>query len=123
MKTIAERKSFMTNNKIKKTAKINLRVTPEEYISIKEKSKKASLSVSELIRRLLDDETIVEAPPVDFYAMIREIKRVGSNLDQVLHKLNAAGIAHPLELKRCANRIWEVIDLLYKTYSPGKRNN
>ena len=113
----------MTNNKIKKTAKINLRVTPEEYISIKEKLKKASHSVSELIRRLLDDETIVESPPVDFYAMIRGIKRVGSNLDQVLHKLNAVGIAHPLELKRCANRIWEVIDLLYKTYSPGKRNN
>lgn len=113
----------MTKNKIKKTAKINLRVTPEEYISIKEKSKKASLSVSELIRRSLDDEAIVEAPPVDFYEMIREIKRVGSNLDQVLHKLNAVGIAHPLELKRCANRIWEVIDLLYKTYNPRKRNN
>ena len=113
----------MTKNKIKKTAKINLRVTPEEYISINEKSKKASLSVSELIRRSLDDETIVEAPPVDFYEIIREIKRVGSNLDQVLHKLNAAGIAHPLELKRCANRICEVIDLLYKTYRPGKRNN
>ena len=113
----------MTKNEIKKTAKINLRVTPEEYISIKEKSKKASLSVSELIRRSLDDETIVEAPPVDFYEMIREIKRVGSNLDQVLHKLNAAGIAHPLELKRCANRIWEVIDLIYETYRPGKRNN
>lgn len=113
----------MVKNKSKKTSQINLRVTPEEYISIKEKSKKASLSVSELIRRSLDDETIVEAPPVDFYEMIREIKRVGSNLDQVLHKLNAAGISHPLELKRCANRICKVIDLLYKTYRPGKRNN
>ena len=113
----------MTKNKIKKTAKINLRVTPEEYISIKKKAKKAGLSTSELIRRLLDGETIVEAPSVDFYEMIREIKRVGSNLNQVLHKLNTAGIAHPLELKRCANRIWEVIDLIYETYRPEKSNN
>lgn len=113
----------MTKNNIKKTAKINLRVTPEEYELIKKKAKKAGLSTSELIRRLLDDETIVEAPSVDFYEMIREIKRVGSNLNQVLHKLNAAGIAHPLELKRCANRILEVMNMLYETYRPGKRNN
>lgn len=113
----------MTKNKNKKTAKINLRVTPEEYISIKKKAKKAGLSTSELIRRLLDGETIVEAPSVDFYEMIREIKRVGSNLNQVQHKLNAVGIAHPLELKRCANRILEVMNMLYETYRPGKRNN
>ena len=113
----------MTKINIKKTAQINLRVTPEEFISIKEKAKKAGLSISELIRRSLEGETIVEAPPVEFNEMIREIKRVGSNLNQVLHKLNAAGIAHPLELKRCANRILEVMNMLYETYRPGKRNN
>ena len=113
----------MTKNNIKKSVKINLRVTPEEYELIKKKAKKAGLSTSELIRRLLDGETIVEAPSADFYEMIREIKRVGSNLNQVLHKLNAAGIAHPLELKRCANRILEVMNMLYETYRPGKRNN
>ena len=113
----------MTKINIKKTAQINLRVTPEEFISIKEKAKKAGLSISELIRRSLEGETIVEAPPVEFNEMIREIKRVGSNLNQVLHKLNAAGIAHPLEMKRCASRILEVMNLLYETYYPRKRND
>jgi hypothetical protein len=97
-----------------------IRVTPTEYVEIKSNTDKAGLSMSEYARRILTGETIVAAPPADLNILIREVKRVGSNLHQVLHKLNVLGIAHPLELERCAEDIRDVLNLIYRTYRPGK---
>ena len=113
----------MATEKEKKTVRIYIRVTPKEYRTIKQKAADSGLNTSEFTRRSVMNKTIVETPPVEFNEMIREIKRVGSNLNQVCYKLNALEIAYPLELKRCANRIREVIDLLYETYRPGKGEN
>ena len=113
----------MATEKEKKTVRIYIRVTPKEYRTIKQKAADSGLNTSEFTRRSVMNKTIVETPPVEFNEMIREIKRVGSNLNQVCYKLNALGIAHPLELKRCANRIREVMDLLYEIYKPGEGEN
>ena len=103
-----------------RSLQIHFRVTPSEFYSIKADAVKAGLSVSEFARRSLTGEQIVSAPPVEFTEMIREIKRVGSNINQLVRKLNALGIAHPLELERNADDIQEVIKTLYLTYRPGK---
>lgn len=97
-----------------------IRVTPTEYVEIKSNTDKAGLSMSEYARRILTGETIVAAPPANLNILIREVKRVGSNLHQVLHKLNVLGIAHPLELERCAEDISDILNLIYRTYRPGK---
>lgn len=103
-----------------KTVQIHFRVTSSEYESIKNNADKSGLSLSEYARRSLVGEKVMAAPPAEFGELIREIKRIGSNLNQVLRKLNALGIAHPLELERCAANITEVISMLYHTFRPGK---
>ena len=103
-----------------KTVQIHFRVTSSEYESIKNNADKSGLSLSEYARRSLVGEKVMAAPPVEFGELIREIKRIGSNLNQVLRKLNALGIAHPLELERCAENITGVINMLYQTFRPGK---
>ena len=104
----------------KRTVQIHCRVTESEYNTIKDNEKIAGLNLSDYYRRSLLGEKIVASPPVDFTIMIREIKRVGSNLNQLNHKLNVFGIAHPLEIERNSNDIREVIRMLYRTYRPGK---
>ena len=104
------------------TIQFLIRLTPKEYELLRKNSAVAGLSMSEYTRKSLVGEKIVAAPPVDFDYFIREVKRVGSNLHQVLRKLNILGIAHPLELERCANEIHEVMDLIYQTYWPEKEN-
>ena len=104
----------------KRTIRLFIRVTQSEYEAIKAKSAKAGLSLSEYSRRILLGETVVEAPPVDFILLIREVKRVGSNLNQVLKKINVLGVAHPQELERCADNILETMNLIYQTYRPTK---
>ena len=98
----------MANKKEKHSVQFLIRVTPTEYVEIKNNTDKSGLSMSEYARRILTGETIVAAPPADLNILIREVKRVGSNLHQVLQKLNILGIAHPLELERCATDISEV---------------
>ena len=104
----------------KKALRIYIRVTSDEYESIKKNADKSGLSISEYARRSLVGDKVVAAPPADFGELIREIKRIGSNLNQVVRKLNALGIAHPLELERCAANITEVIEMLYQTFRPEK---
>lgn len=110
----------MVNKKDNRDIRLFIRVTPEELEAIKQNQNKTGLRLSEYARRLLMGEVVVAAPPADLNILIREVKRVGSNLHQVLQKLNILGIAHPLELERCATDISEVLDLIYRTYRPGK---
>ena len=110
----------MTIKKENRTILFRIRLTQKEYETLKKNSSMSGLSMSEYGRRSLIGEKIVAAPPADFIVFIREIKRVGSNLNQVLRKLNILGIAHSLELERCASDLHDVLNLIYQTYRPGK---
>ena len=70
----------------KRTVMILFRVTQNEYEVIKKKSAASGMSMSEFIRKTLMGKKIVSAPPADFPFLIREIKRVGNNLNQVLRR-------------------------------------
>ena len=103
-----------------RTVSILFRVTPSECKAIRAKAKKSGLSMSEFIRRSLNGQKITTAPPVDFYTLLWQIKRIGSNLDQLLRKLNTYGIAYSIELEKCEDDIKEMKRLLIETYQPGK---
>ena len=103
-----------------RTVSILFRVTPNECKVIRAKAKKSGLSMSEFIRRSLNGQKITTAPPVDFYTLLWQIKRIGSNLDQLLRKLNTYGIAYSIELEKCEDDIKEMKRLLIETYQPGK---
>ena len=103
-----------------RTVSILFRVTPNECKAIRAKAKMSGLSMSEFIRRSLNCQKITTAPPVDFYTLLWQIKRIGSNLDQLLRKLNTYGIAYSLELENCEEDIKEMKRLLIETYQPGK---
>ena len=104
----------------KRTIQLHVRVLPSEYEKFKEKAAESGLSLSEYTRRVLIGEQIVAAPPADYFDLVREVKRVGSNLNRLLRKLNALGIVHDLELKRCEREIHETVKVLYQAFRPEK---
>lgn len=107
-------------NKIERSIQIHFRVTQKEYKTIKEKAAESGLSISEFSRRILMDGKVLAAPPVDFYTLLWQIKRVGSNLDQLLRKLNAFGIAYSLDLERCEDDIHEMRRLMIESFITDK---
>ena len=113
----------MPRKKTERPIQIHFRVTQKEYEIIKTKVEQSGLSMSEFARKTFLDKKIVSAPPADFPALIREIKRVGGNLNQLVRKLNTLGIAHSLDLENCENEIRETERMLYRTFRPGKGEN
>ena len=63
---------------------MELRLSEQEALTLAQKSEKAHLSHSEFVRRLITDSTVHEAPPVDYFTLITELRRVGSNVNQLL---------------------------------------
>ena len=110
----------MPRKKTERPIQIHFRVTQSEYDVIKSKVEKSGLSMSEFARKTFLDKKIVSAPPADFPTLIREVKRIGGNLNQLVRKLNTLGIAHSLELEKCENEIRETERMLYRTFRPGK---
>ena len=110
----------MPRKKTERPIQIHFRVTQSEYDVIKSKVGKSGLSMSEFARKTFLDKKIVSAPPADFPDLIREVKRIGGNLNQLVRKLNTLGIAHSLELEKCENEIRETERMLYRTFRPGK---
>ena len=110
----------MPRKKTERPIQIHFRVSKNEYETIKKKVNQSGLSMSEFARKTFLDKKIVSAPPADFPVLIREVKRIGGNLNQLVRKLNALGIAHSSELKNCETEIRETERMLYRTFRPGK---
>lgn len=108
----------MPPKKTERPVQIHFRLTEKEYQAIMKKVEESGLSISEFSRRTLLGQTIVSAPPADFFTLIREVKRVGSNLYQLVRKLNVLGIAHSYELERLQNDITDTVTMLYRTFRP-----
>ena len=66
---------------------------------IPKKAKKAGLPRERFCRRVLNDTIVQEAPPAEFSELIRQVKRTGSNIDQLLKMARANGFLQLTELQ------------------------
>ena len=69
-----------TKRKARFTKQILIRFSEEEYEMLVDKAKKAGLSHSEFIRRLIRGMDIKASPPQSFDYLIREMKSIGNSL-------------------------------------------
>ena len=58
-----------------------------------------------------------EAPPVDFTTMIWELRRVGSNINQLLVKANTVGFIDAPMLRKALDETHSVEDKLMEAYT------
>ena len=63
---------------------MKIRFTRGELDALTKKSRKAGLSREGYCRRILKGAVVKENPPVDVPTLIREVRRVGYNIDQLL---------------------------------------
>ena len=66
--------------------------TKDELSDLTKKARKARLSIGGFIRRAVRDLEVKEAPPADVPMLIREVRRVGYNIDQLLKIANTKGL-------------------------------
>lgn len=104
----------------KRTNAFLIRLSDEEITKLNEAVKKTNLSREEVVRRLLQDIEIREAPPADVPYLLREIKRVGNNINQILLLANVKGFFDTAKLSAALDELEKVEDLIFDIYTGAR---
>jgi hypothetical protein len=86
-------------------------------------AKKTGLSQENYLRSLINGYTPKELPPVDFYNMIRELRAIGGNINQLVAKANTTGYVDEAGFEREAMHLRKAILEIQKAVTlPEKRS-
>ncbi len=86
----------------KRHIQIITRLDSTEYEHLKKRVKKSGLSQSAYIRHLINGLVPTDTPPPDYFAMMKELRHIGVNLNQIAQK---AHTLNALDVKRYDNNI------------------
>jgi len=73
----------------KKKYRITVKLTTEDYYTLKGKAKSAGTSMSEFVRKVLDKGNVIERLTVEQADFIRKLCGMANNLNQLAHRANA----------------------------------
>lgn len=97
----------------RRNAQISFRVTETERQMIKDRIKKSGCrAVGEYLRRMAIDGYIFQLDNSDLKQLIYEINKIGTNINQVAHKINSENIIYQTdmdEIKEKMEQIWRLL--------------
>ena len=70
----------------------NFRLSEKEHKRLKRRAKSCGLSMSGYVRQIINGYKPRESPPADYFAMTRELKEIGNNLNQLAFVANSTGL-------------------------------
>ena len=71
---------------------IKVRLTQAEMVHLTRLVSASGLSREAYLRKLISGVVLREAPPPDFFSMVRELHYIGNNLNQIAMKAHALGV-------------------------------
>lgn len=96
-----------------RSREIKFRVTDSEYMLIKERMKASDASsMNQYILKAAIDGYIINVDYSDFKKLIYEINKIGTNINQIAHKVNSQNQIYKTdidELKDKMELIWKLI--------------
>lgn len=114
----------------KRNVAVLFRLNRKEAESLDKKVKKSGLSREAYLRHLIRGVVPRDAPPPDYYSMMRELHKIGNNLNQIAQK---AHVLHVVDVQRydrevrkfeeAVRRITETVILPEKMEREGRENN
>lgn len=75
----------------KKKYRITVKLTTEDYYTLKGKAKSAGTSISEFVRKVLEKGVVIERLTIEQADFIRKLCGMANNLNQLAHRANAEG--------------------------------
>ena len=76
----------------KRNVAILFRLNWKEAEALDKKVKKSGLSREAYLRHLISGVVPRDAPPPDYYSMMRELHRIGNNLNQITQKAHTLNV-------------------------------
>ena len=102
---------------LKRTLEMKIRFHKHELDALSKKARKSGLSREGYCRRVLNGSEVKAAPPADVPVLIREVRRVGYNIDQILKIANSQGLLDVPKLRAALEDNRAVEKLIVESYS------
>ena len=99
-----------------RSVQVKVYLNEEEYENLCRLCKETNLKRGRLIRLLLEGYVPPQAPPVDYKKLIREIRAVGNNINQILFYVNTNGILNVPDLNTELVKLREVEKFIREHY-------
>ena len=84
----------------------HVRLDQSEEDELIRMTKIMNCSKSEVLRRLLKYKIVYASPPVEYGKLIAELRRIGTNMNQIARSLNANGFANTADLKQAISDLY-----------------
>lgn len=92
-----------------RTIKMQVWLNRQEAAALKRKAKKCRLSQAAYVRSLLAGYVPRETPPLEYHSLIRQLRVIGNNINQIATVANAIGIVDGAAFKQEAEKLYRVI--------------
>lgn len=103
-----------------KDSRFELRLTKAERELLAAKAKKAGISSGEFVRKIICDTEVREAPTADVKELLRLMRRIGGNINQLLHRANTVGFVDTVQLWKDLAELRQARQAIMLAYT-GKR--
>ena len=103
----------------KKDVTFKMRMTADEYEKLKAQSERTGLTMSSVMRSAWKRLKIVELPSADFTETVTQLRRIGSNLNQLTRAANMGEIHIP-QIQTVLNEITATDKKLIKILTGGE---
>ena len=90
---------------MRKTKEIKVRMTEDEFERVTALAQATVLSREAFIREALRGTTIHERPPAEYGEIVRELRRIGSNVQQLLIKARTLEFVDEIILQEIVDAI------------------
>ena len=101
----------------KRSIRVEIYFDETEYAALIEKVRKSGQSRESFCRNQLNGSVVKEAPSIDSMVMLRELKRIGYNLNEVLKKANAIGLLDVPEMRKTVTDIQQAVKSIQDAYT------
>ena len=97
--------------------RVEIHFTKNEVETLTKKVRRSGLSREGFCRRVLNGTEVKEAPPTDVPVLIREVRRVGNTLNQIMKRANALGLMDVPQLRKALDENRVVEKLIVDAYT------
>ena len=97
--------------------RVDIYFTKYELETLTKKVRRSGLSREGFCRRVLNGTEVKEAPPTDVPVLIREVRRVGNTLNQIMKRANALGLMDVPQLRKALDENRVVEKLIVDAYT------
>ena len=100
----------------KRTHEIKIRLTAEELEELNAKVKQTLFSREEFCRRAITDKEVKQAPSADIPILIRDIRRAGYNVNQLLKIAESTHLIDAPQMRKALVQTYLAADAVVNAY-------